>query len=61
MQHVVGHVLRKDSSATTLDGFEIAFILALFYWLKPLAGVGGEKTAVPGENPWWRALEYATH
>ena len=24
-------------------------------------GEGGEETGVPGENPWWRASENATH
>ena len=41
----------RDSSAVKLDRVLIAFILALFYWLKPLKGEGGEKTGVPGETP----------
>ena len=31
--HVTCHLVRKDSSAIHFDGVEIAFILALFYWL----------------------------
>ena len=33
------------------DRVEIAFILALFHWLKPLTDKGGKQTEVPGENP----------
>ena len=33
------------------DRAEIAFILALFPWLKPLTGEGREETEVPEENP----------
>ena len=50
VQHVC-HVVRRDSSATKFDRVEIASILALFYWLKPLTAEGGEETGVPGENP----------
>ena len=32
----VFHLVRRDSSAVKLDRVEITFILALFYWLKPL-------------------------
>ena len=60
-QRVVCHLVRRDSSATKFDRVEIAFILALFYWLKPLTNEGGEKTRAPGENPWRRASENATH
>ena len=35
VQHVCP-VVRRDSSATKFHRVEIAFILALFYWLKPL-------------------------
>ena len=51
MQPAVCHLVRRDSSAVTFDRVEIAFILALFYWLKPLTDEGGEETGVPGENP----------
>ena len=30
---------------------EIAFILALFHWMKPLTGEGGEKSGVPERTP----------
>ena len=33
MQHVVCHAVRRDSSAIKFDRVQIAFILALFYWL----------------------------
>ena len=51
-QHVICHVVRRDSSTIRSDRVEIAFILALFYWLKPLTDEGGEETGVPGENSW---------
>ena len=54
VQRVVFHFVRRDSSAIK---FEMAFILAWLYWLKPLSDEGGEETGVPGENPWWRASE----
>ena len=45
VQHAVCHVARRDSSAIEFDTVEIAFILALFYWLhhqpKKGACVGG--------------------
>ena len=41
----------RDSSAIKFGIDEIAFIQALFHWLKPLTEAGGEKTGVPGENP----------
>ena len=31
--HVTCHLIRRDSSAIKFDRVEIAFILALFYWL----------------------------
>ena len=34
------HVVRKDSSAIKFDRVEIAFILALFYWLESLTDKG---------------------
>ena len=46
----VCHMVRRDSSANKFDRVEIAFTLALFYWLKPLTNEGGEETGVPGEN-----------
>ena len=33
------------------DRVEIAFILALFYCVKPLTDEGGDETGVPKENP----------
>ena len=51
VQHIVCHVVRRDSAAVKLDRVEIACILALFYWLKSLTNEGGEGTRVPGENP----------
>ena len=43
-----------------LDRVTIPFILALFYWLKPLSDERGEESGVPGDNPWRRASENAT-
>ena len=51
MQPALCHLLRRDSSAFKYDRVEIAFILALFYWLKPLTDEGGEETGVPRDNP----------
>ena len=51
VEHVVCHVVGRDSSAIRFDRIEIAFILALSYFLKPLTDEGGEETRVPGENP----------
>ena len=50
VQHVC-HVVRRDSSTNKFDRFEIPFILALFYWLKPSTDEGGEETRVPGKIP----------
>ena len=36
VQHVVCHVVRRDSSAIKFNRVEIELILALFYWLKPI-------------------------
>ena len=36
MQHVVCHLVLRDSSAIKFDTVEIAFILALLYGLKPV-------------------------
>ena len=41
----------KGRSAIKFGRVEIPFILALFYWLKPLADEGGKETGVPRENP----------
>ena len=40
MQRVVCHLVRGDSSAIKFDRVEMAFILALLYWLKPLTDEG---------------------
>ena len=47
LQPIVCCEVRRDSSAVKFDRDEIAFILALFYWLKPLTVEGGEETGVP--------------
>ena len=36
MQHTLCLLVQRNSSASKLDGVEIAFILALFYWLNLL-------------------------
>ena len=51
VQHVVCLVVQRDSSDIKLDRAEIAFTLALFYWLKSSTDEGGEETEVPRENP----------
>ena len=43
VQHVVCHFLRRDGSAIKVGGAKIAFILAVFYWLKRLIDEGGEE------------------
>ena len=48
--NVVCHLVLRDSSAIKFDRVEIAFIAALFYWLKPLTDEGGEETGVPGRK-----------
>ena len=50
VQHAVGHMIRRDSSAIRFGRVEITFILALFYWLKPLSDGGGEEIRVLREN-----------
>ena len=40
VQHVVCHMVRRDRSTIEFDSAEIAFILALFYWLKPWTDEG---------------------
>ena len=47
MQHVVCHLVERDSSAVNLDRVEITFILALFDWLKSLTDEEGAETEVP--------------
>ena len=54
-------MVQRDSSATKFDRVEIAFILALLHWLKPLTNEGGEETGVSEENPWLQASEIATY
>ena len=49
----------RDSSAVKFDRVEIAFILSMFDWLKPLTNEGGEETELQGENPWQQASENA--
>ena len=51
MQPAVCHVVRRDSSASKFDRAEIAFMLALFYWLKQLTEEGGEETECPKKTP----------
>ena len=51
VQHVMCHVVQRDISAVKFDRDEITFILALFHWLKPLTGEGGEETEVLMGNP----------
>ena len=46
VQHAVYHVVRRDSSAITFDRIKIAFILALFHWLKSVTDKQGEETGV---------------
>ena len=35
--------------------------LSFILLAEPLTEEGGEKTGVPGENPWWQASENATY
>ena len=48
VQHVVCRLVRRDSSAIKIGRVSVAFILALFNWLKRLTDEGGEET---GETP----------
>ena len=41
-QHVVCHVVGRDSSAIKFDRVVIAFVIVLFLWLKPLTDERGE-------------------
>ena len=45
------HVVRNNSSAIKSDRVKIAFILALFYWTKPLSDERGEKPERPEKTP----------
>ena len=47
VQHVVRHVVRRESSVDICDRVEMASILALFHRLKPLIVEGVEETGVP--------------
>ena len=47
MQHVVYHVVQRDSSAIKFDRVDIAFILALFYWLDYPPVKNGELQKMP--------------
>ena len=51
VQRVVCHLVRRDSSAIKFHRVEITFILASFYWLKPLSNEGREENGAPGANP----------
>ena len=55
------HMVRRDSSAIMFDRVEITFILAVFYWLKPLTNEGREETGVARENQWQQASENTTY
>ena len=41
VRYAVCHVVRRDISTIKFDIVEIAFILALFHWRKPLTDKGG--------------------
>ena len=66
MQHIVclSHAtccgMKGQLTYYWFDRVSTAFILALPFWLKPLANEGEEKTRVPGENPRQQASENAT-
>ena len=55
MQHVICHVVQRDSSAISLT--EFSFILSA----KPLTDEGGEETGVPREDMRRQASENATY
>ena len=44
-------MVRRDSSVIKFDRAEIAFILALLYWLKPLTDDVGRKPEYPEKSP----------
>ena len=61
--HVTCHVARRDSSAIKFDRVELTWkriYLSSIFLAEPLIDEGGEKTAVPRENPWQQASENAT-
>ena len=51
MQHVVYHVVHRDSSAVRFDRVEIAFILPSFYWLSPELMKEGRKPEYLEKTP----------
>ena len=51
VQHVVCHMVWRDSSAKKFDKVEIAYILASFYWLKQLTNEGGEEPENQKKTP----------
>ena len=62
VQYVVCHVVRRGSSAIQFDRVEVAFILALFYWLNPLTNEGEEENGVPREkNPMTSFDTFSVH
>ena len=46
VQHFACLVAQRDTSGINFDKVEIAFILALNCWLKPLTDEAGEETGV---------------
>ena len=50
MHPAMDSLVRRDSN-NQFDRSEIAFILAVFPWLKLFKNEGGAKTGVPAENP----------
>ena len=51
VQHVACYLVRRDSSVVKVDKFKMAFILALFYWVKTVTDGEREKTGVGAEKP----------
>ena len=51
MQHVMSHVVQRDSLAVKFDRAEIIFILALFYWLNHSPMMKGRKREYPKKTP----------
>ena len=58
---VTYHVVRRDSSAIKFDRVEIAFILALCYWLIHLPMKEGRKPEYPEKTPGEELQKFATH
>ena len=52
VKHVMGHMVRRDSSAMKYDRVETVFSLALFRWLKLLTNERREEIKVSRENPY---------